>query len=65
MQDRQTAGIDLPLKMLLWEDPDARAWLSYNAPEWIARRHGLGDASAPTVTAMTAMLEAIARDAAT
>ena len=28
MQDRQTAGIDLPVKALAWEDADGRVWLS-------------------------------------
>lgn len=65
MQDQQTAGIDLPLKMLVWEEAGGRALLSYNSPEWIARRHGLGDASAAAVAAMTTALEAIAREAVT
>ncbi|MGH7226611.1 MAG: DUF302 domain-containing protein, partial [Gemmataceae bacterium] len=29
MQDRQTAGIDLPLKLLVWESADGKVWLSY------------------------------------
>jgi uncharacterized protein (DUF302 family) len=41
MQDRQTAGIDLPLKALVWQDADGKVWLSYNDPAWIAQRHGL------------------------
>src|ERR1700758_3485700 len=41
MQDRQWAGIDLPLKALVWEDADGKIWLSYNDPAWIAQRHGL------------------------
>jgi uncharacterized protein (DUF302 family) len=40
MQANQTIGIDLPLKALAWEDADGKVWLSYNAPEWLARRHG-------------------------
>jgi len=42
MQANQTAGIDLPLKALVWEDAESRTWISYNDPVWIARRHGLG-----------------------
>ena len=30
MQDQQTAGIDLPLKALAWEDAAGRVWLTYN-----------------------------------
>ena len=28
MQDRQSSGIDLPLKALVWEDADRKAWLT-------------------------------------
>ncbi|MET2826607.1 DUF302 domain-containing protein [Mesorhizobium shangrilense] len=52
MQDRQLAGIDLPLKALGWEDEQGKVWLSCNDPHWIAERHGLGDASRDAVNAM-------------
>src|SRR3974390_2962677 len=45
MQDRQSSGIDLPLKALVWEDADGKAWLTYNDPTWVAKRHGLGAVS--------------------
>src|ERR1700709_231741 len=63
MQDRQSAGIDLPLKALISEDADGKAWLTYNDPAWIAERHGLGAASAAAVKAMAELLGAIAREA--
>jgi uncharacterized protein (DUF302 family) len=62
MQDRQTAGIDLPLKALVWQDSDGKVWLGYNDPAWIAQRHGLGAASATAIKAMTAALQAIAQE---
>ena len=65
MQDRQSAGIDLPLKALIWEDADGKVLLSYNDPTWIAQRHGLGAASAGAVEAMTKALAAIAGEATT
>ena len=40
MQDQQRAGIDLPLKALVWQDAEGKVWLSYNAPDWIAARAG-------------------------
>lgn len=52
MQDRQIAGIDLPMKALAWEDEAGKIWLSYNTADWIAARHGLGDASATEVQAI-------------
>jgi uncharacterized protein (DUF302 family) len=65
MQDRQSAGIDLPLKVLVWEDADGKVWLSYNDPAWIAQRHGLGAASASAVEAMAKALAAIAGEVTT
>lgn len=65
MQEAQTAGIDLPLKALAWEDALGQAWLGYNDPAWIAQRHGLGAASAAPVKAMTALLAELARHATT
>ncbi len=63
MQDQQTAGIDLPLKALVWEDAGGKVWLGYNDPAWIAQRHGLGAASAAAVAAMGKALAAIAQEA--
>jgi uncharacterized protein (DUF302 family) len=34
-------AIDLPLKILVWEDAGGKVWLSYNAPEYLQERHGL------------------------
>src|SRR5579872_3919991 len=64
MQDKQTAGIDLPLKALAWEDADGKVWLSYNEASWIAQRHGLGAASAGAVSAIAAGLEKVTKAAA-
>ena len=61
MQDKQTSGIDLPVKALAWEDEDGTVWLSYNEAEWIARRHELGASSKKAIDAMEAGLAAIAR----
>ena len=60
MQEQQTAGIDLPLKALAWTDENGQTWLSYNDPEWIASRHGLGEASAGAVQAMRGALAKLA-----
>jgi uncharacterized protein (DUF302 family) len=44
MQAKQTIGIDLPLKALVWQDPSGSTWLSYDEPQWIVSRHE-GDAA--------------------
>lgn len=63
MQESQVSGIDLPLRALVWQDADARVWLTYNDPRWLAARYGLGAPSQPAIAAMTAGLAAIARAA--
>lgn len=40
MECAQTAGIDLPLKALAWQDASGQVWLSYNDPQYLADRHG-------------------------
>jgi len=34
-------AIDLPLKILVWEDAQGKVWVSYNSPEYLKERHGL------------------------
>ena len=65
MQAKQTIGIDLPLKALVWQDASGSTWLSYNDPRWLAERHGLGREVEAMVSAMTAALDAVARAATT
>lgn len=41
MECAQSAGIDLPLKALVWEDATSQVWLGYNDPAFLAQRHGV------------------------
>ena len=41
MQCNRTVGIDLPQKALIWQDENGQVWLSYNDPQYLAKRHGL------------------------
>jgi len=34
-------AIDLPLKILIWEDPQGKVWVSYNSPTYLQKRHGV------------------------
>ena len=36
-----SVAIDLPLKLLVWEDGQGKVWISYNSPEYLRERHGL------------------------
>ena len=64
MQDQQTIGLDLPLRVLAWEDATGHVWISYDDPVWIAKRHVLGSRSEATIKAMTTGLAALVGKAA-
>jgi uncharacterized protein (DUF302 family) len=34
-------AIDLPLKILVWEDAQGKVWVSYNSPTYLQERHGV------------------------
>jgi uncharacterized protein (DUF302 family) len=34
-------AIDLPLKILVWQDGQGKVWLSCNSPEYLMKRHNL------------------------
>jgi len=36
-----TLAIDLPLKILIWEDSDGAVWLSWNSPDYLQQRHNV------------------------
>ncbi len=54
MECSQTAGIDLPLKALVWSDAAGKVMLSYNDPTYITKRH-----NAPTCPAAAGMSNAL------
>jgi len=36
-----TVAIDLPLKVLVWQDAQGSVWVSYNAPSYLQQRHAI------------------------
>ena len=36
-----SSALDLPLKILIWEDADEKVWITYNTPAYLQERHGL------------------------
>jgi uncharacterized protein (DUF302 family) len=38
---QQSVAIDLPQKALIWEDADAKVWISYNDPGYLEKRHNI------------------------
>jgi len=60
MQSIQTIGIDLPLKVLVWQDEAGVTSVSYNDLSWLAQRHGLGRDVGATVNALAVAIHAVA-----
>ena len=56
MQESQTAGLDLPLRALAWEDAEGQVWLTLNTTEYLAARHGI-TGQQETLHKMTAALK--------
>jgi uncharacterized protein (DUF302 family) len=61
MECAQSAGIDLPLKALVWQDESAQVWLGYNDPGFVAQRHGA--AGCPVVENLRKALSGLAEAA--
>src|SRR6186997_1422269 len=36
-----SSAIDLPLKILIWEDAQGKAWVTYNSPAYLQERHNI------------------------
>jgi len=62
MECAQTVGIDLPLKALVWEDSSGQVWLGYNAPEYLAQRHGANAKECAVVVNLIKALTGIAEE---
>ena len=58
MQVNQTIGIDLPLKVLVWQDEAAATWIGYDDPATLAERHGIAPTT-PAIAALRTVLEAL------
>jgi uncharacterized protein (DUF302 family) len=57
MQASPEAAIDLPLKILVWEDETPLVWVAVNDGAYLQRRHGLPDDMLPVLGAARALVE--------
>jgi uncharacterized protein (DUF302 family) len=55
-----SVAIDLPLKILVWQDAEGKVWISYNSLAYLQERHGL----APELMQNISVIEALAAKAA-
>ena len=58
MQSDQTAGLDLPMRVIAWEDEKGTSWLGYHSPEAMFERLDLPDVT-EVVGKISAVLDAL------
>lgn len=51
------SGLDLPLKLLVWEAADGKVWAAYNSPEYVVQRHGVPAGLAANLAAVVPLIE--------
>jgi uncharacterized protein (DUF302 family) len=64
IQSNQLIGIELPLKVLIWQDTSGKTWLSYVDPSSLAKRYGLPPETSTSVTALAGALHTVTSRAA-
>jgi uncharacterized protein (DUF302 family) len=52
-----TAAIDLPLKVLIWQDESGKAWATFNSPDYLAQRHGIPDTLIKNISGVGALVQ--------
>ena len=53
-------AIDLPLKILIWEDREGKVWVSYNSLTYLQERHGLPKELLQNIAAVESLAAAVA-----
>ena len=56
----RSTAIDLPLKLLVWEDGEGKVWITWNTPQYLQQRHQFPK----ELLANIAVIETIAGNAA-
>ena len=57
-----TVAIDLPQKILAWQDTDGHTWVAYNDPEYVQARHLFAPELKKNIAAAGALAAAAAAD---
>jgi uncharacterized protein (DUF302 family) len=57
MQAQPEAGLDLPVKLLVWEAADGKVWAAYNDPQYVIKRYGLPANFAANLAAVVPLIE--------
>jgi uncharacterized protein (DUF302 family) len=55
-----SSAIDLPLKILVWEDVEGKVWVTYNTPVYLQERHNLPPELLPNIAVIEALAKTVA-----
>jgi uncharacterized protein (DUF302 family) len=55
-----SSAIDLPLKILIWEDDHGKVWITYNSPAYLQQRHNVPAEVLPNISVIEALAKAVA-----
>ena len=50
-------GLDLPMKVLVWEDADGKVWAAYKDPKYLVRHYGVSTNLAANLAAVVPIIE--------
>ena len=53
-------ALDLPLKVLAWQDPANACWVCFNTPEYLQQRHGFPAALIANIAGLEKLVQAAA-----
>ncbi|MFC4453749.1 DUF302 domain-containing protein [Deinococcus sonorensis] len=62
MQASTTAALDLPLRIVAWQDAAQHAWVTYDDPAYLGRRHHLPDDLVARISGIHALVHAAAAE---
>jgi uncharacterized protein (DUF302 family) len=51
-------ALDLPLKILVWQDDRGQVWVSYNEPTFVAQRYNIPPDLGPVIAAVHGIVDA-------
>jgi uncharacterized protein (DUF302 family) len=60
MLSAPSSALDLPLRVLVAEDPGAQTWISYNSPAYVAKRHAISDELIGNISGIEALVTTVA-----
>lgn len=52
-----SVAIDLPLKVLVWQDEAGKSQITFNSPDYLAQRHGIPDTLVKNISGVGALVQ--------